>query len=106
MEVQTGKWQNRDTGQITIEAPGQGKYNVLKSIDVLSDAPCDITVESPDGTIVWSSKILFGGGGFTKVWGSEEGQGVYGAENSELIIKVSAGTYEISVNGIIVRSIG
>jgi len=98
MEVQTGRFQERDTQEIVIPAPGAGKYNILESLVVTGTAAAVIAIESPRGTIVWDSQLFLGGGGFTlstsRVWG---------AENSELIIRVSAGTYTISVGGIIVR---
>ena len=96
----TGKWADTDTSTITINAPGAGRYNILKSINVIGDSACNILVQSPSGTTVWQTELQGGGGGFDTRWADDDG--IYGAENQAMLVSVSAGTYKISVTGVIV----
>lgn len=92
------KWQDTQATTVTISAPGAGRYNILKSINVKGSTTSDITVSSPAATAIWKTSLL-GPGGFDKDWDGEGG--VRGAENQALVITVSAGTYTISANGVV-----
>lgn len=93
----TDRWQGTSSAaSATITAPTYG-YLRLKSINVISDNACTITIQSPAGTTLWQTQLLAGGGGFDKSW--TENDGILGAEKSAMVIAVSAGTYTISYTG-------
>ncbi len=96
----TGRWRDTGTATLTIAAPGAGRKNVLQSLNVIGDSSANITIQSPSGTNVWQTAFGAGGGGFDKEWGDDSG--LFGAENQSMVISISAGSYMISVNGVIV----
>lgn len=93
----TDKWQGTSSAaSASITAPSQG-YLRLKSLNVVSDAACTITVQSPSGTTLWTTQLGAGGGVSDHKWSDDDG--ILGAEASAMVIAVSAGTYTISYTG-------
>ena len=84
---------------LTFAAPGQGKYNCINAVAVEVNAAALLTIESPSGTVLFQVNIS-AGAGFEKTW--EECEPIRGAENSALLVKLSAGTtYSINASGFV-----
>ena len=86
------------TSPLTFAAPGQGKYNCITSIAADSDAAADVTIESPADTVIFRAKIQ-ANTGIEKEWNDSDP--IRGADNQALLVKVSAGTVNISAGGFV-----
>lgn len=79
------------TAQVVLAAPGAGRRWYLTDLSAKSDAAAVLTVQSPAST----NKLrhsLQAGEGYEKRWE----KGLSGAENSAMVIDMSAGTYDIN----------
>ena len=92
--------QETDTSNITIPAPGAGKYICLTSVDAESDnaAGASVTIQSPAATNIWQHGILQNESIF-KTWGIKNP--LIGLENTAVVIAVSAGNFTINVSGFV-----
>ena len=95
----TGRFQDSAKGTITVGAPGTGRYNLVKSISGYSDATASIAVCSPSTTtVIWAG---LSGAVTPLVMPFPEDGEPRGTENGTLYVTCSAGTYRISVTGVI-----
>lgn len=92
--------QESDTSDITISAPGVGRYICLTSLDAESDnaAGATVTIKSPAATTKWQHGILQNESLF-KSW--DKKNPLIGAENSAVVIAVSAGNFTLNVSGFV-----
>ena len=85
-----------EDASLTIAAPGAGKYNCLTSLTVESSLEADVTITS--GSKTWKSHIQ-AGGGVAQEW--TDLNPWIGAENSTIVVAVSAGSYTINAQGFV-----
>jgi len=95
----TGRFQDSEVGTITVAAPGAGRYNLVKSISGYSDATASIHIYGASTTtVVWAG---LSGAVTPLVLSFPEGAEPKTAENTALHVSASAGTYRLSVTGLI-----
>jgi len=96
------RFQKTGTGTLTVAAPGAGRYNMVKSIAAYSSATASIAICSPSSTtVIWGGAVTKTALANCLVHDFSEGAEPKGNENKPIYIKCSAGTYRLSVTGVV-----
>ena len=85
-----------EDASLTVVAPGAGKYNCLTQVTVETSAAGDFTITS--GSKVFKAAI---GAGSGLVLDFQEPNQWIGAENTSIVIAMSAGSYTINARGFV-----
>lgn len=82
------------TSQVTLAAIS-GERNCVSNVDVISDA--GYTVRILDGGTTVYALTLAANAGMIRSWNSDDA--ICGTSNTAMVIKISAGTYQINYTG-------